>query len=88
MIFFFIFLKLFLRSTYQIDPKYIKKINFQQKKLNFYGTLFAPRFQTVSKLYSKLYFQKMSYSVIFDEFENIFNIWSGYKKNKVENKIF
>jgi hypothetical protein len=26
--------------------------------------------------------------VIFEEFENIFNIWSGYKKNKVENKVF
>jgi hypothetical protein len=37
---FFIFLKLFLRLTHQIDPKYIKKLIFN-KKLNFYGTRFA-----------------------------------------------
>ena len=34
-IFFFIFKKLFLRSTHQNDPKYIKKLIFS-KKINFF----------------------------------------------------
>jgi hypothetical protein len=33
---FFIFLKLFLRSTYQNNPKYIKILNYFKKKLNFF----------------------------------------------------
>jgi len=39
-VFFFIFLKLFLRSAHQNDPKH-------EKKLNFCGTRFASRSQTV-----------------------------------------
>jgi hypothetical protein len=34
-VFFFLFLKLFLRSVHQNDPKHIKKLNFNKKKLNF-----------------------------------------------------
>jgi hypothetical protein len=34
-----------LTSIYQNDPKHI---NFNKKKLNFLGTRFAPRSQTVS----------------------------------------
>jgi hypothetical protein len=52
---FFIFKKLFLKSAYQNDPKYIK-INFYQNKkqnLNFLGTSFAPRSQTVPSRYEK-----------------------------------
>ena len=37
---FLFFKKLFLKSTHQNDPKYIKK-------LIFYGTRFTPRFRTV-----------------------------------------
>ena len=45
---FFIFLKLFLRSAHQNNPKYTKKIIFNKKNnLNFYRIKFAPRFQTI-----------------------------------------
>jgi len=39
---------LFLKLTYQNDPKHIKKLSFS-KKINLLRTSFAPRFQTVSK---------------------------------------
>jgi len=45
---FFFFLKSFLRSAHQNDPKQ-KKIKFLQKKLIFLKTRFAPRSQTDTK---------------------------------------
>jgi hypothetical protein len=33
---FLFFLKLFLRSTYQNDPKHIKILNYFKKNLNFF----------------------------------------------------
>ena len=40
---FFIFLKLFLRSAHQNDPKHIKKLIFSQKK-NFFENIICTTF--------------------------------------------
>jgi hypothetical protein len=49
MIFLF-FLKLFLRSAYQNNPKHTKKLIFNKKKLNFLEMRIGPRFQMQTKL--------------------------------------
>jgi len=46
-IFFFIFKKLFLTSTYQNDMKTLKNINLKQKKLLLFLNIFKTQFQTI-----------------------------------------
>jgi len=47
--YFFIFLKLFLRSSHQNDPKHKKELIFSKNKLNFLKTRVGRRFQTLSE---------------------------------------
>jgi hypothetical protein len=47
---FFIFLKLFLRSAHQNDPKHIKKLIFNKKKIKFFentGWLIFPNARVI-----------------------------------------
>jgi len=46
---FFIFLKLFLRSTYQNNLKHIKKLIFNKKKFEFFGNTVSNVLLTKSK---------------------------------------
>jgi len=48
-IFYFLKKKLFLRSVYQNDPKYIKKNLIFSKTLNILKIRVQPRFQTFTK---------------------------------------